>query len=151
MSYSANANRTTNETYDYSATILLVDDDEAVRRLAQIVLDDAGYRILPAQDASDALRQAELYPGKIEALVTDVVLPGVSGRDLAESITATRPDIKVLFLSGYTDDIIGNYALINKAARFLKKPYTPAMLISEVQQMLFSPNHAELSKLLVHQ
>jgi two-component system, cell cycle sensor histidine kinase and response regulator CckA len=142
MATSPHTDPTSAENYHYAATILLVDDDEAVRRFARIVLDDAGYRVLPAQDAPDALRQAQLYPERIEALVTDVMLPGVSGRDLAESISATRPGIKVLFLSGHTDEIIGDYALINKGVRFLMKPYTPARLVWEVEQVLLCENQA---------
>ena len=153
MSTSLHTNLTTDENYDYAATILLVEDDEAVRRLAMIVLDDAGYRVLSAHDASDALRQSQSYPERIEALVTDVGLPDVNGRVLAESIVATRPGIKVLFLSGYTDEVIENYAVVHNGVRFLKKPYTPAMLVREVKYMLSCDNdkEARLSKLLVPQ
>jgi DNA-binding response OmpR family regulator len=119
--------------------ILLVEDDEGVRRLARIVLEGQAYRVLEAHDVPSALHLALSYPHKIDALVTDVVLPGGSGKVLAESLYATRPELKlkVLFLSGYTDEMINGYGVRYADVRFLQKPFTPDMLIRKVQDMLF--------------
>lgn len=122
----------------HRATILLVQDDDTVRKLARMLLEAEDYRILEAHDGPSALRQALSYPRKIDALVTDVVLPGGSGNNLAESLYLTRPELKVLFLSGYTDEIVHYYGVSYQDVQLLKKPFTPDMLIRAVQQMLYS-------------
>jgi len=121
--------------HPHNATILLVEDDEPVRRLARVILESEGFSVLEARDAKDAVSHSQSYPGSIELLVTDVMMPGTSGMTLAKQIVGERPGIKVLFLSGYTADIIpkdDDY----RGMQFLKKPFTPGMLLQEVRQML---------------
>ena len=119
-------------------TILLVEDHDAVRNLATAILENEGLRVLEASDGSTALERAQAYPEKIDALLTDIMLPDLNGNELAESISAARPGIKVLFLSGYTDDIVEEHGSFQNI-RFLQKPFTPAALVQEVWQLLRRP------------
>ena len=117
-------------------TILLVEDEEGVRRLAVQVLERAGYRVLTAADASDALRLTDETGGSYELLLTDVVMPGMSGTQLAAEITAQHPAIKVLFVSGYTPDAVLRDAVEGGAFAFLPKPFSPAALANRVREVL---------------
>jgi two-component system cell cycle sensor histidine kinase/response regulator CckA len=139
MSTSLDAIDSVRNGHDLARTILLVEDHDAVRKLAIAVLENEGYRVLEASDASAALEQAQAYPEKIDALLTDIMLPGVNGNELADSISAARPGIKVLFLSGYTEDIVEEH-LSFQDTRFLQKPFTPAGLVQEVWQLLSHPS-----------
>ena len=117
-------------------TILLVEDDEVVRAVAEMVLRTNGYTVLTARDCSEAVaihtRQAE----PIHLMVTDVVMPGISGRELAERLVPLRPDMKVLYMSGYTDDAVVRYGVLVEEAAYLQKPFTPDVLLQRVRQML---------------
>ena len=139
MSTSPNAIDCVRDGPDLTRTILIVEDHEAVRRLAIAILENEGYRVLEASDASAALEQAQAYPEKIDALLTDIMLPGVNGNVLAESISAARPGIKVLFLSGYTEDIVEEHGSFQDMG-FLQKPFTPARLIEVVWELLSRPS-----------
>ena len=109
-------------------TLLLVEDDARVLRLAQRILERLGYRVLPCGHPRDALVIARNHSGEIALLVTDVVLPKMNGRALAAEITAARPAIKVLYTSGYTDDVIAAGGSIEAGVHFLSKPYTTRSL-----------------------
>jgi len=117
-------------------TILVVEDEESVRRLAQRVLESQGYRVLVALNGEDALRVASDHGGVIDLLVTDVVMPGLGGRLLAEKLTALRPDLEVLFMSGYTDDDILRRGLLERGQRLLQKPFSAPALAHEVRSVL---------------
>lgn len=120
------------------ATVLVVEDEEEVRALARDVLEMNGYTVLEALDAADAGRLAETHPGPIHLLITDVVMPGVSGPELARRLRAHRPDLRVLCMSGYpesADRRIEGEAGWNV---WLQKPFTPAGLIEKVQACLTS-------------
>jgi PAS domain S-box-containing protein len=121
------------------ATILLVEDDRAVRLLVKRVLDRQGYKIIEAQDGGEAVMMAERYDGRIDLLISDVVMPLMSGPDVAAHITGTRPDIKVMFVSGYTDDMISD-RVGKEGFRFLPKPFNTATLLRDVAQALNEPN-----------
>jgi len=136
MSISRDGIESVREERGHDTTILLVEDHDLIRKLAITILENEGYRVLEASDASTALEQSQAYPEKIHALLTDIMLPGVTGDVLAESISAARPGIKVLFLSGYTDDIVNRHGRLFQDTRFLQKPFTPAGLIQEVGQLL---------------
>jgi CheY-like chemotaxis protein len=117
-------------------TILLVEDDEHVRELARRVLENHGYTLLEAQDGHEALHLASGYSGPIHLLLTDVVMPGMSGEDLARELTHERTDLKILFMSGYTEEMIVHHGELAPGAEFLQKPFSPSDLVRRVRDML---------------
>ncbi|HXV44800.1 MAG TPA: ATP-binding protein, partial [Anaerolineae bacterium] len=119
-------------------TILLVEDEDLVRDLTRTVLLEHGYRVLEASGGSQALSISEQYQNPIDLLATDVVMPHMSGRELAERLLLLRPDIKILYMSGYTDDIIVHHGLADPSITFLQKPFTPAELAHKVREVLDS-------------
>lgn len=119
-----------------SETILVVEDEDAVRTLEIHILQRCGYRVLEAANGSDALGLMEREPGPIHLLMSDVVMPHLGGRDLAEQLALNRPDCKVLFLSGYTDDAVIHHGVSEADVAFLQKPFTPAALAQKVRQVL---------------
>jgi PAS domain S-box-containing protein len=122
-----------------SQTILLVEDEDLVRRLVQKVLKANGYTVLTASNGPEAERVAGEHAGTVHLLMTDVVLPGINGRQVAERLTAARPGIRVLYLSGYTDDAIVHHGVLEPGVAFLQKPFTPATLGRKVRDVLDSP------------
>ncbi len=117
-------------------TVLLVEDEAAVRRLARRVLEKAGYRIVEAGTPAAALHAMADVRIAVDLLLTDVVMPGMNGRQLAERLRQGRPDLKVLFMSGYTEDQVMRYGIGSGEVPFLGKPYTPAQLLESVRQTL---------------
>jgi PAS domain S-box-containing protein len=117
-------------------TILLVEDDEAVRNLAKTALEMYGYRVLVAADAGEAQRLAQEYSGSLDLVVTDVVMPGMSGRELVEFLRQHHPQLKVLFMSGYTEDEVLRHGLVHAEVAFLQKPFTPIGLAQKVRDVL---------------
>jgi CheY-like chemotaxis protein len=122
-----------------SETILLVEDDEMIRHLVQKVLKGNGYTVLVAGDGNAAERMAGAHADTIHLLMTDVVLPGLNGREVARRLVAQRPGIKVLYLSGYTDDAIVHHGVLEPGVAFLQKPFSPAVLGRKVREVLDSP------------
>jgi two-component system cell cycle sensor histidine kinase/response regulator CckA len=124
-------------------TLLLVEDEAAVRELAARVLRDHGYTVLEASDPSRALRAiAEHSPDEVQLLVTDVVMPHMSGRDLAEHLAPLRPDMRVLYVSGYTDRAIVHHGVLDDDTPFLQKPFTAEALVRKVREVLDDRVHA---------
>ncbi len=119
-----------------SETILLVEDDEALRRLAERALKSAGYKVLAAANGGEASLLLERFAGPVHLLLTDVVMPGINGRELAERLGEGRQDMRVLFSSGYTDDIILHHGVLDDLTHFISKPYTLAALTSKVREVL---------------
>ena len=119
-------------------TILLTEDEPALRALSRHVLTSYGYTVLEAGNGERVLRLANEYEGTIHLLATDVVMPGLSGRQLAERITALRPATRVLYLSGYTDDAIVRHGVLQASTSFLQKPFTPSTLVKKVREVLDS-------------
>ena len=117
-------------------TILIVEDEEAVRELIQTVLTEKGYDVISSLDPQHAERIAASYAGEIHLLLTDMVMPGASGRELAERISAKRRDIRVLFMSGYTDNVITSGGMLEEGLAFLQKPFSPAALVQKVREVL---------------
>jgi hypothetical protein len=126
-----------------SETILLVEDDEMVRTLVRETLERDGYKVLDSADPVEAQRVSENYRGKIQLLITDVVMPKLSGRELARVISARRPEMKVLYMSGYTDSAIVNSGILQKEVSFLQKPFTPAALSGKVRDVIESDAKAQ--------
>jgi PAS domain S-box-containing protein len=121
-------------------TVLLVEDEEAVRHLAQEVLKSNGYRVLDASNGNEAVRVAEQHQGVIDLMLTDVVMPQLGGRELAEKLSVTRPDMRVLYMSGYTDDAIVHHGVLDGRAAFLEKPFAPDALALKVREVLSTYN-----------
>ncbi|WP_439629959.1 PAS domain S-box protein [Gemmata sp.] len=117
-------------------TILLAEDEPALRALASRILGGHGYRVVEASNGESALSAAEAFGGTIHLLVTDVVMPGMSGRQLAERLVAVRPAVKVLYVSGYTDDAVVRHGILQAETPFLQKPFTPAALIQKVAEVM---------------
>jgi signal transduction histidine kinase/CheY-like chemotaxis protein len=117
-------------------TILLVEDEDSVRALARHILQESGYTVLEAAGAETALRMAQQPAAKIDLLVTDVVMPHIDGRDLADRLSTLRPETKVLFLSGYTNETLLRHRLLTTQVHFLEKPFSPGALISKVREVL---------------
>jgi two-component system cell cycle sensor histidine kinase/response regulator CckA len=120
-------------------TILLVEDDTAVRALARLTLEGLGYTVVEATNGHDALRVARAHAGPIHLLLTDVVMPGMGGRLAAETLAGTLPGLRVLFISGYTDDAVVRHGVLAAETEFLQKPFTPSALAHKVRQVLDAP------------
>jgi len=121
-----------------SGTVLLVEDDADVRAVAARALRDGGYQVLAAAGAGDAMELAARAPGPVDILVTDVVMPGVNGKALAEELRRRRPSVRVLFVSGYADDILGRHGVLEPGVELLAKPFTPETLVRKVAAVLQS-------------
>jgi signal transduction histidine kinase/CheY-like chemotaxis protein len=119
--------------------VLVVEDDAAVRDLAREVLAGAGYAVLEAAEAEAALRLVAGHPGHVDLLLTDVVMPGLSGRELARRLEASRPGLRTLYMSGYTDDDILRHGVSRREVAFLPKPFAPDELLSRVGETLQAP------------
>jgi PAS domain S-box-containing protein len=119
-----------------SETILLVEDDEMVRSLVRETLQRDGYKVLDSADPVEAQRISEGYRGRIQLLITDVVMPKLSGKELARLISTRRPELRVLYMSGYTDSAIVNSGILQKEVAFLQKPFTPGSLSAKVREVI---------------
>ncbi len=119
-------------------TILLVEDEDQIRRAAVEVLHVLGYQVFEASSGLQALQLAELYKHSIHLLLTDVIMPRMNGRELAEKIKIIHPESKVLYMSGYTDDIISKHGVLEEDVHFLNKPFTPSILATKIRQVLES-------------
>lgn len=120
-----------------SETILLVEDEPSVRELAARILSERGYRVYSAADGKEALAIIRNHPErKFHLLLTDVVMPGMSGKELADRLKLSIPDLRVLFISGYTDNAIVHHGVLEKGINFIQKPFTPEALARKVREVL---------------
>jgi CheY-like chemotaxis protein len=117
-------------------TVLLVEDEDAVRDLARDILQAQGYTVLEARHGAEALRISAQHPGPIHLLLTDVVMPEMTGRELADRLAVLRPAIKVLYMSGYTDSAVVHHGVLDPGTVFLQKPFAAAVLASKVREIL---------------
>jgi CheY-like chemotaxis protein len=120
-------------------TVLLVEDAEAVRAVARQVLERQGYTVLEAPQGNAALAIAAAHAGPIHLLLTDVVMPGLSGRQVADDLKRLRPDTRVLYTSGYTDDAVVRHGVLEAGIAYLQKPFTAASLTRKVRATLDGP------------
>jgi len=119
-----------------SETILLAEDEESLRRLTRQVLENSGYRVVTASSGEEAERLAESHAGTIHLLLSDVVMPGMSGRELVERLAPRLPGMKVLYMSGYTDDSVLQHGIAAEQVNFVQKPFTPSLLTRRVREVL---------------
>jgi signal transduction histidine kinase len=122
-----------------SETILLVEDEEPVRTMVKTVLERRGYHVIAAGDGKSAINASEQYHGPIHMLLTDVIMPRMSGPDLARELVQSRPEMRVLFVSGYTDDSVLRHGIEEGDVHFLQKPITPATLTRRLRELLDAP------------
>jgi len=121
-----------------SETVLLAEDENSLRILIREVLKDAGYRVIEAMSAEEAVSRAESHRGPLHLLISDLIMPRMTGRQLAEQVTAKRPACKVLYMSGYTPEALGHQGLSDPGAHFLEKPFTMNALLRKVRDVLGS-------------
>ncbi|NIV55500.1 MAG: response regulator, partial [Gemmatimonadetes bacterium] len=121
---------------DGSETVLLVEDEPAVRALVKKILEQRGYTVLEARGGHGAIGISETHAGPIDLLLTDVVMPEMSGRELAERLLPDRPNTRVLFISGYTEDAVVHHGIQNTRINFLEKPFSPGALVRKVREVL---------------
>jgi two-component system, cell cycle sensor histidine kinase and response regulator CckA len=119
-----------------SETVLLVEDEKGVRELAREYLEMTGYTVVLAEDGRTALELAAMHSGTIHLLMTDVVMPGISGRELADRVAKIRPGIKVLYMSGYTDHAVVHHGILENDAVLLQKPFTLSTLAAKLREIL---------------
>ena len=122
-------------------TVLLVEDEGMVREAAREILELNGYRVLEASSSKEALAFCQTHQEPIDLMITDVVMPQMGGRELAEELKAIRPHMKVLYMSGYTDDAIAHHGVLEPGTAFLEKPFTARALAHKVREVLKA--HAE--------
>jgi two-component system cell cycle sensor histidine kinase/response regulator CckA len=120
-------------------TVFLVEDEEIVKNLAERVLTRQGYAVSAFPNGGEALMAIQHTAGPVHLLITDVVLPGINGRVLAEHVRAVRPEIRVLFCSGYTEDVVAHHGVLEVGLEFLGKPYSPLDLAKKVREVIDRP------------
>lgn len=119
-----------------SEKILLVEDSEPLKKLAQKFLEGAGFHVLSAASGEEALEVAARYGGTFDLLLSDVVMPGINGRVLAEQLLPRQPGMRVLYMSGYTDSFIAGHGVLEPGTQLLHKPFTDEVLIRKVREVL---------------
>jgi len=125
-------------------TILLVEDEENLRQLTRQSLENQGYNVVDATDGAAAIRLSHAYKGPIHLLLTDVIMPGMNGRELANQVSSSRPDMKVLYMSGYTENHIGHNGTLDQGITLLQKPFTLPALQAKVREVLDTPPPKEI-------
>ncbi|MBE0602665.1 MAG: response regulator, partial [Deltaproteobacteria bacterium] len=117
-------------------TVLLVEDEESVRRVAMIILKELGYRAIEARNGEEALMIAEKHGGRIDLLMTDIVMPGMNGRELSDRLKKIHPETKPLFTSGYTENVIVHHGILESNLDFIGKPYSVQALAEKIREVL---------------
>ena len=119
-----------------SETVLLIEDEDVVRGLTKKILMQAGYNVLDAKSGEEAIRLCRAHLGPIDLLLTDVVMPEISGKEVADRLLELRPAIRVLFMSGYTDEAIVQHGVLDANVKFIQKPFTWVSLTKKVREVL---------------
>jgi CheY-like chemotaxis protein len=120
-------------------TVLLVEDERGVREYVRELLEENGYRVLEAGNGTDAIALCDAYVGAIDLLLTDVVLPDLGGSRLTEALTALRPDLRVLYMSGYADDAVVRHGILQGSVAFIEKPFSSEALAAKMREVLGRP------------
>ena len=121
---------------DGSETVLIVEDDDSLRKLTRTVLKQKGYKVLEAENGEEALKVSKAHDGSIDLLITDVVMPKMGGKEVAERLQLLYPQMKVIYMSGYTDNAIAHHGVLSPGLNFLEKPFTPEGLARKVREVL---------------
>lgn len=121
-----------------SETVLLVEDEAALLKLSRRLLERLGYTVLAAETPNQALQYAEAYQGAIDLLLTDVIMPEMSGRALWQRLSAMRPGLKCLFMSGYTANVIAHHGVLDEGVHFLQKPFSREALVMKLREALYA-------------
>ncbi|HKD03834.1 MAG TPA: response regulator, partial [Terriglobales bacterium] len=119
-----------------SETVLVVEDHDDVRQMIIAALESCGFQVLQAAHGRAALDLAAQHAGTIDLLLTDVIMPGMTGKEMADQLTPLRPEMKVLFISGYSGEVIAHRGVLDAGVAYLAKPFTPAMLAAKVREVL---------------
>ena len=117
-------------------TVLVVEDQEDVRRVIRTILESYGYHVVEAKDGTEALRLTEEHPAEIHLLLTDVILPGMNGKTLSEQMRVLLPKLRVIFMSGYPEDVISRRGVLEQDVPYLPKPFSPESLAIKVREVL---------------
>lgn len=125
-----------------TTTILVVEDDDVIRDVARRVLERQGFAVLVAADAEAAMGLADRHPGHIHLLITDLLLPGVGGRELSARLGIHRPAIRVLYMSGSADSSVVRHRVLQPGTEFLEKPFSPALLVRTVRRVMGIPDES---------
>ena len=123
-------------------TILICEDDNAVRELTKQTLKEAGYTVITAEEGQKALQLAGETTGRIDLLITDVIMPEMNGKKLSDTLTKSRPEIRTLFVSGYTSNVIAHHGVLEENVEFLEKPYSRQQLLERIREVLDRPTYA---------
>src|SRR5262249_14745388 len=118
-----------------SETVLLVEDETELRTLARSILSSYGYKVLEAVNGEDALQKASAHSGRIDLMITDVVMPKLGGRELARKLVAMRPEMKVIFMSGYDSDAVSKHGVLQAGTDYLEKPFSVEILLRKVREI----------------
>ena len=121
-----------------AATVLVAEDDPSVRRLVGHILSPKGYQVLAAQSVDDAVRIVQNHPGPIDVLLSDIIMPGMNGPELYTRLATARPKMKVIFMSGYSDETASRCGALDPGRHFLQKPFSPHNLLVKIAQALKS-------------
>jgi CheY-like chemotaxis protein len=119
-----------------SETVLLVEDEPAILKMISMMLERLGYTVLATGTPDEAVRLAEEYSSRIDILMTDVIMPGMNGRNLAKSLLSIYPDIRVLYMSGYTANVIAHHGVLDEGVHFIQKPFSMKDLSAKIRQAL---------------
>ena len=122
-------------------TILLVEDEPGILKLCKLILERNGYTVLAFERALDAIKMAERYHGTIDLLVTDVIMPEMNGSELSKRLLAMLPDLKILFISGYTADVIDHNTILDSQLNFIQKPFSHKALTTVIYNILNAGLH----------
>lgn len=135
---SAQAARTSPELGRGTETVLLVEDEEGVRELTREILEENGYKVVSTRDGREALRLSQASDEPIQLLLTDVVMPHMGGRELADRLAPAQPQMRVLFMSGYTDDAIPHHGVLDRGTALIEKPFTTKALTNKIRETLMA-------------
>jgi DNA-binding NtrC family response regulator len=119
-----------------SETILVAEDDPMVRELAEAVLEEQGYRVMAAESGSHGLELLQMHPGTISLLFTDLIMPDMTGKALYERVVEMEPGIKVLYMSGYAENVITHHGVLDEQVAFIQKPFSIHELLATVREVL---------------